>query len=486
MARYLFFSINNVWAYHFETEMELMYELLQQGHEVFVLGCNGILDACSSNSEHVKSGCLKCISRRNNGLKKIGIKPSSIITLQSKNVDFSLIPKKFDSQAALENFELDGINLGRWVVSIIMTDIREHIVDMNEHTFAIHKRLRASYLIAKNLLSIIPFLKIEGVYLHNGRFFDYAPVVEVCRKLGTDFFVHARGGSLNRYALMKNHLPHELEPIKHTMKDLWFLADASLKKDEAAAWFNGVRNASKKVWMSPIHIAGQRRGSLPSNWDAAKRNIAIFNGSLFEFGIFSEWRNSPGFFQNNIIEKIAQYFAKNTEIHFYLRIHPNLKGPENSQIREIREIISRIGTNLTVLWPEDPVDTYALIEGSEKVLTFGSTVGVEACYWGKPSILWGRAFYEDLDCVEKPTSFEELCNLIKDVSLKARPQEKALPYGFWCLNKGQPFKHYKQTSLYEGAFQGEVIKPTLSILDKLQLKIDAKKQRIFSRFIRRA
>ena len=42
--------------------------------------------------------------------------------------------------------------------------------------------------------------------------------------------------------------------------------------------------------------------------------------------------------------------------------------------------------NLKIIWPEEKIDSYALILGCEKVITFGSTIGFEASFLGKPVI----------------------------------------------------------------------------------------------------
>jgi hypothetical protein len=471
MARYLFFSINNVWAYHFETEMELMTERREQGHEVFALVCQGTLNSCSSNPRRTKMGCIKCISRRDVGLKQVGFSKKNIFTLQP--CDTSIIPQQFESQEALENFSIDGVNFGKAAVSMLMTDVQEHVVDTQLYATRIHEMLRAALTIARNVSEVIQQQRIDGVYFHNGRFFDYAPVVEVCKKLRVDFYVHVRAGSLNRYLVTKNHLPHELQPMKTGMMSLWQNNTSPDKVRRAEQWFVDMRNRSVKAYMGQIYTALQTKGNLPSNWYENRRNIAIFNGSLFEYGIFDDWRKSPGFMQNKVITDVIEFFKDDDTLHFYLRVHPHLKDKNNIQMQEIRVLAAKEYKNLTIIWPEEIVDTYELMEKAEKILTFGSTTGVEAAFLNKPVILWGFAFYEDLECVYRPASYEQLFSQIKGV-LEPLGSDKALPYGFWQAEKGERFKHYKQTAINEGLFKGKAIAPKISFVQKLQLRVDSR------------
>ena len=83
---------------------------------------------------------------------------------------------------------------------------------------------------------------------------------------------------------------------------------------------------------------------------------------------------------------------------FYLRVHPHMKElpSSTSQLVDIQALSSRY-SNVCVIWPEENIDTYALIDACEKILTFGSTVGIEATYWGKPSILADYAKFENFN-----------------------------------------------------------------------------------------
>src|SRR5690606_23151032 len=111
--------------------------------------------------------------------------------------------------------------------------------------------------------------------------------------------------------------------------------------------------------------------------------------------------------------------------------------------------------NLHIIPPESPLDSYALMDACEKVVSFSSTMGVEAGYWQTPSILIGHAFYEDLGCCYRPQSHEEVIQLILEKNLAPKPREGSLKYGHYMISNGYPFKRFQQTGFHDGTFSGK-------------------------------
>ncbi len=62
--------------------------------------------------------------------------------------------------------------------------------------------------------------------------------------------------------------------------------------------------------------------------------------------------------------------------------------------------------------PESSISTYAMMKHCDRVVSFGSTAGLEAAYWGKPSILAGTSFYRNLGATYNPRTHEDLVALI--------------------------------------------------------------------------
>jgi hypothetical protein len=114
---------------------------------------------------------------------------------------------------------------------------------------------------------------------------------------------------------------------------------------------------------------------------------------------------------------------------------------------------------LSVIPPEAPADTYTLLRNADKVLTFGSTVGIEAVFWGKPSILAGPSFYRNLGGTYNPSSHEELLSLLRE-DLEPKDRLPAIRYGYYMNSYGIPFRHYEAEDFAHGRFRGRDLNST--------------------------
>src|SRR5690606_26555992 len=109
------------------------------------------------------------------------------------------------------------------------------------------------------------------------------------------------------------------------------------------------------------------------------------------------------------VSNLIDLAEKHPELQLVIRLHPHLLRKHPDDLARWRSLVDR--PSVIAISPESPVDTYALIEASDTVITGGSTVGIEAVYWGRPSILLGPSDYDLLGAVhvaESNTHLEEL------------------------------------------------------------------------------
>lgn len=176
----------------------------------------------------------------------------------------------------------------------------------------------------------------------------------------------------------------------------------------------------------------QHEGLLPEGFKNDLRNVVIFNSSQDEIAALGdEWMDNQLFStQFDAIEYMIQHAA--SDIHFYLRIHPNLKGVYHSGHMRLYELDKY--SSMTVIPPDSPVSTYALMDVCSKVVTFGSTTGVEASYWGKPSILIGRSFYEQSGSCYQVHTRQQLVNFL-NCFLAPKDKIGALKYAYFLMDR---------------------------------------------------
>lgn len=234
------------------------------------------------------------------------------------------------------------------------------------------------------------------------------------------------------------------------MNELWDLeTDLEKKEKIAKSFFDNQRKGISL--MEGSFLAYQKENEIPK-LDFEKEIITFFNSSIDEFASVAGWEDYIKLYEDEVdaIYDICNHFAGDLKKQFVLRVHPNLKFLKNTQNKNIEKL--RELNNLLIIEPQDSVSSYSLLEVSSKVITFGSTVGVEACYFGKPVIVLGLSLYKYLDVAYEPSSKSELYQLIDSSSLLEKPKENTYKYGYWRLLFGNDFIHRDKGVYFEKDF----------------------------------
>lgn len=444
---------------HFETELELMADLLAQGHDVHVLRCTSQLAACVKNPLHLPSRCMVCVSRIDAGLRAIASPRLTVETLPSSPIEPRL-PAEFADVDALKAYTIDGANLGRGVYSSLGTRLDKNTrFDTRRHATDVRRELESAWAMFAATRRTIAREKPAAVYLFNGRFSTTYAVIEAARLAGVDYYTHERGGGADRYMVRKNTLPHDLDAHWRDIADVWG-AGGPAKIEQGRAWFVGRRAGSEDSWLS--FTKSQSVGKLPDGFDPRRHNIAIFNSTMEEYAAIPGWESRLYRDEAQGLVQIVESLAGDRDTHVYLRVHPNLRDlPRDGNYQlALYAALEKTAPHLTIIWPESPIHTYALLDACPVTLTFGSTIGAEACFWGKPSILGGRAIYEPLDVAYAPPSHDELLALLRQPP-PPKPIDGAIRYGYWETVRGTPHRRYRPTGLFSGEFAGRPLRPGL-------------------------
>jgi hypothetical protein len=80
-------------------------------------------------------------------------------------------------------------------------------------------------------------------------------------------------------------------------------------------------------------------------------------------------------------------------------------------------------------------------------------VGIEAVFWGRPSITLGPSYYSELGVTLHPRSNAELKAMLSSNKLPV-DRERTIPYGYYMATFGRKFQHYVPETLFKGKFMG--------------------------------
>lgn len=453
-----FFTGFTTWVPHYETELELIQQHLDAGHQVVQLHCSAELFACDANLHHTRLRCERCITRRQSGLELVQgrfIRRSYLHLNASDRADVArhgaMEPATLDELKAIRYGPFD---LGYAVLSSLISHLREPRPDLRLHRSLVQDLLRSGLAVFCSIRNTIERERFDRFYVFNGRFAIERAVLRACQEKGVECCTHERGHDLSHYTLYPNTMPHDLAYWRRAINEAWEAEpDAERRTGLARRFYEDRARGQVQSWYS--FVAEQSPGALPEGFDPKKRNIVIFNSSEDEFAAIDSSHGSGVYVgQEEAIRMLAQDLEKlGGGYRLYLRTHPNLRSVDNSQTRFLREFRS---PGITIIPADSPVSTYALMQAADLVLTFGSTMGIEAAFWGKPSIMVGTAFYGGLGSVYEPRSHEEVVRMI-DQGVPPLPIEGALRYGYRMSTFGTKFIHYRPSGVASGTFKGRTL-----------------------------
>lgn len=470
----LFFEPYTLAIPHYETALELIQNHLDEGDQVRFYYCDANLYFCEANYTHNLSVCTDCISRRKNGLKlingryKIAENVFEALSKEEKKI-IENWDVKFNTVEEIKQFHFEGIDLGMAVASSLISSLRESYPDTILQREFINKIFRSALKVYFSFKKTLLIQKPDVVYFFNGRFANLRVVLRLCEMYKINYRIHERGSNRNKYSLYDNHLPHDVKAIIKLIKSAWEKETDTIKRNEIAnSYYLKRKSGVQQSWFS--FVGNQKMDMLPSNWDGSKRNIVIFNSSEDEFAaIGSDFVNLVFPNQLESVKYVVDALKDRNDVAIYLRMHPNLKDVADSSTTALYELKS---PNFMLIPPDSNISTYKLIDECNVVLSFGSTTGVEATFWDKPSVLVGNTFYKSLDVTYNAETKEEVIDFLLNAN---EPKEKvgALMYAHYLATFGIDFKHYSAKELFDGEFKGVRIQPTILISKRIRNKIIA-------------
>jgi hypothetical protein len=443
---------------HFETSIELAvinninnnkvyYVYLKQFYSILLL------------PYHLKLSSLKNIiylkgrDKKNRfELKKL-TKKYKIKVLYKKNLSFFTFlgalkyalfhPYGIDK---FEKYRYKNLNLGIGCLSTFISSIENDQPKITFTSFRLKKILFESVIAFELSNKILKINKPDLVYIFNGRFHIDNAIVKACQLNKIPIKLHERGSNFKKYEIYEWPL-HSYYNINKKILSYYNNKNIDQKQYEEVArnFFEFNREGKELSWIS--YNSHFKKVSINHT---SKKRFIYFTSSDDEVASleFLEKDKQPIFKnQRDCIKFLTNYFFTQKDKELIIRVHPHMK----KKSKELKSFWDNMkGENITVINSYSTTDSYQLIEESDIILTFGSTIGIEATFWGKPSILLGSAYYMFLDCTYNPQNQEELIKLLNLDNLVPLPKESTYKYGYYMMTYGKEFKYYKPKNFFEG------------------------------------
>lgn len=426
---------------HDNNSINAVDKRLKMGDDVVIVSCDHSLGICRDNFYGNQLFCKFC-SQSNDHLWKTDfeergaqvLKLSEIVTAEdkeeAKNASFL-----YDSISSLKNVTYKGVEIGFGAFSTYVSVTRNVMPDMTAEfkkyiNFLMKKEMATINAIDRVITQFHPDL----IILHNGRFAEFKPILGLAQNKGINYMtteeVYFNGKVLENN--FDNDVVHSITANYQKYLDNWIAGkESEEEKIKIGKSFFEKRRKSIAAG-DTVYTLDQVKGLLPEGFNRDKEVISIFNSSEDEFCAVSKDYDSYKLFENQYIglKAIFDHYKDDKSKHFYLRIHPHLK---NVPYRSHTKLYELNYDNVTIISPSSPVDSYVLMDNSEKIVVFDSTMAVESAYWGKPVIELSKYVWSLMDVVYTPATTDELWQLIDSKDLKCKYNDNCLKYAYWVL-----------------------------------------------------
>ncbi len=449
---------------HYETELEIAQRHLDMGDQVQMVSCFGELGACDFNHSGELTECQRCRGHRQMGMELLSqrIKSSPFPENRAADLECDTLLPNIQTPQELSELMYDNFDVGYGVLSSLVSVTKDPEPILDQHRDLMAQFYEAAIHVYKSTIDTIQHEQPDRIYVFNGRFAQVRAVLRACELMETDCYIHERGCNQDKFQIFKNTFPHNISYLQNRMAELWENADPQTRHQAAEQFYKDRVNGVDGAWLS--FTKEQKAEKLPDNWDESKRNFALFTSSENEFvAIGDQWKNT---YYTTQVDGLGQMIADlpniDPKIHIYVRVHPNLRNVTNQSMVDLMKLRS---PQITLIGPDEQVDTYHLMRSCEKTISFGSTVGIEATYWGKPSILIGSCFYKGMGSAHEPNNHAHFMELLSQTMTPAS-KIGALIYGYWNQTNGIDFKYCQPDDLFQGSFRGQIIHQRKSSLKR--------------------
>ncbi|NEO01836.1 MAG: hypothetical protein F6K50_42585 [Moorea sp. SIO3I7] len=360
------------------------------------------------------------------------------------------------SLSELRAYKYNDAALGLATVSSLISRTLSWNPDPDDHYSLIQRYLRSAAMVYEKARALILKYNPQKIIAYSGRHACVKGIFEAAKHLGVEFQYYDRGGTYERYELFQKS-PYDYAYMREQLQIYW--QQAGMDREELGhAYYQRKRQGDGIGWTS--FTSEQQQGLVPGR-TGNHRQIVYYSSSDDEWAALGDFVKHPIFKnQREAVESLITWVSNRMDCYLTIRVHPHLK---KKSLESRNWWKSLTGKNFQVIPPDSKVDSYALMDWADVVVTYGSTTGVEAAYWGKPSVLLGDSAYSGLGCVYEPRSEAEVYQLLEKDKIAPLPQEACLPFGYYSLRKGITYKYYNPHSLFSGDFLGEPLSPATTL-----------------------
>lgn len=354
----------------------------QLGHRVSILLCKSALIGCPANPKRRAYRCIACRTVQGSQKRRLSKSGFSFISLRlslRRRVKFRLSRVKLrlarpPLQEEIFQETIGDLRTGAYAISELRSNPRATKLTSSQLRMAQQVLSEAAEL-QRSCKQIHLSEQLTGVVCWNGRRMSDGYVAQCFQKIGVEVRSVVTGLSMDSY------IAHNSSYVFGDLKNRFnqFRADTRISQ---------VHSPDGKQFIETYAQGGEYPGAPP----VVTGPLGEFSSRNFCLAITSNWAIETSHLLDSFRYEVSNLFEAYLESidravtalgkEIVLRWHPNLANANRPTSFWLDSCIARY-SNIVHIRPENPINTYALVDRAELILDFGSTVGVYAAATGK-------------------------------------------------------------------------------------------------------
>lgn len=335
----------------------------------------------------------------------------------------------------VKKIRYNNTNLGISIISSIISKYRCTDINIDIHKKDIIAYATYSILFLNKFIEYIT-QKTEQkdiIFIYNGRHYNTHPESLYTESLSLEIYYYERINGGKKLIIQKPRI-HDFISRSKTVKKFWIKSIDKSKSDIGHLFFK--KQGENKFSKS------NDKGLL-----IEKPYIVYFPSSEDEYACLDERIALSATFksQRKAIKWLIDWASDQEKYKLVVRLHPNQKNICKKDYQFWHNDIR--GKNTILIPSHSKIDSYQLATKAEKVISFLSTMGVEATYMGIPSITIGNPLYKGLDTVYEPLSPKQL-KILLEAKIPPKKKESTIPFGYYSLMFGETISFYQELSFH--------------------------------------
>ena len=292
--------------------------------------------------------------------------------------------------------------IGEWVQSTIFSYFRQYPADLtNWRVVNVYRGfLLSGALVATGLRRYLETNAVDCALLYNGRQSITRVAFELLREAGVRVLTHETPFFQSGHIMVK---PNARCWSNQPFTDFWRewgrvpLTRAALER--TMKWLIDRRYGKNLTWYAynpSVTSDGTLRKRL--NLSQGKKLFALFTSSTEETAGDRELQGAYES-QSTWVEDVVHWIRDRNDAELVIRVHPHLSGRTGlrravDEFHFYEQMKAAMPRHTRIIMPDEPLNSYALMDEADVGLTFGSSTGIEMAMLGKPVVLASRNFYE--------------------------------------------------------------------------------------------